>query len=284
MPVGLLPVEGVRRAVHGVDHSEGLAIEADGTIWSGGEEGQVYRYRIDSDPIEVARLPGFVLGLALDARSTAYCCCLGEQPGVYEVTAAGKVRLLSNGTAERPCRAPNHPVLLRDGTLLYTDSGEFERPSGCIFAVDHSGQTRIVDESCSAYPNGIALHPQGDWVAVVESTLPGVAMLPVGANGEPVGPRRQLCELPGTTPDGVAFDADGKMLVSCWVPDSIYLVDEGGSVELLLHDSHRQFLISPSNIAFMPGSNTVVVANVGTTFMSSFEHLRAGAGLLRPDR
>jgi len=45
-----------------VDHVEDLAFEKDGTVWCGGEEGQVYRGRLDgaalNQPTNIAFVPG----------------------------------------------------------------------------------------------------------------------------------------------------------------------------------------------------------------------------------
>lgn len=278
-------IEGLRRIALGlVDHPEGVAIDADGTIWCGGEEGQVYVLRLDEEPREVARLDGHLLGLALDGAGAAYCVALGARPGLYRVTREGETALVTEGTPERRARIPNHPLFLPDGTLLLTESGDFGADSGCTFAVPPGGApetTRIADESCRRFPNGLALHPSGEEVWVVESTLPGVAALRLAADGA-LSDYRVVCETPGHVPDGIAFDVEGRALVSCWTPDTILLVERDGSVRTLLHDPLRQQLISPANVAFVPGTATVVAANVGNRFLTVFEHDAVGAELPRP--
>ena len=64
----------------GLDHPEGVATGPDGTLWAGGEAGQVYR--IDSEAgtaTEVANTGGFVLGIAHDAAGRLYLCDAGRQ-------------------------------------------------------------------------------------------------------------------------------------------------------------------------------------------------------------
>jgi gluconolactonase len=271
----------VERVMMGVDHAEGLAITPDGWLWCGGEAGQIYRSRLEGPPTLVAELPGFPFGFAVDGHGTAYCCCGGSEPGVYSITSGGTVSLVSRGTDDRPCRTPNFPLFLHDGRLLYTDSGTFGACDGCIFEVRADGRTTIADTSCSAYPNGLALAPDGRTIAVVESEPPMISTLEVRPDGS-LGARAVLAQLPGTVPDGAAYDERSHLLVSFWVPDSIIEISPGGRVHTVLADPHRQYLISPTNLAFVPGSKDVVCANFGHQFLSRFRHVCRGGEVARP--
>ena len=56
-------------------HPEGIAIDADGDIWCGGETGEIYRISADGSSIEtVASTDGFILGLAFDDDQNLYAC------------------------------------------------------------------------------------------------------------------------------------------------------------------------------------------------------------------
>jgi streptogramin lyase len=188
-----------------VDHPEDLAVDTAGNVWCGGEEGQIYRGRLDREPEVVARTPGRTYGFALGPDGSCYCADVTD-PGVYRIDAAGSVERLSAGTAERPTVVPNDLVFLPNGELLFSDSGNWGADDGCIFAVRPDGTTRVADTSCAAYPNGLALSPDGRGLAVVESTLPGVSVLSLDADGELAG-RRVLVEMPGTVPDGLLTTA-----------------------------------------------------------------------------
>ena len=53
-----------------------------GCVWAGGEAGQLYRVELEERTFaEVARAPGFVLGLALDGRGRLVLCC--QEAGVH---------------------------------------------------------------------------------------------------------------------------------------------------------------------------------------------------------
>jgi sugar lactone lactonase YvrE len=271
----LVPVEKIELAWLGIDHAEGLAIDGDGNVWAGGEEGQVYRGSLEEEPREVARLPGRTLGFALDGRGNAYCATIAE-PGIFRITVEGEVSLVSAGAPDRAAAEPNYPAFLPSAILLYTDSGTWGEDDGCIFAVTPDGRSRVVDTSASRFPNGLAVLDGGRRLAVVESNLPGVSVLSVGENGS-LAERRVLVEMPGTVPDGLAVDVSGRLLISCWAPDAVFVLEPDGELRLLAHDPLRYVLHEPTNIAFIPDTNRLVAANYGERFLSVLEHDTEGA-------
>jgi len=69
-----LPVAATRVFYEGMieprlDHPEGIAVHPDGSVWCGGERGQIYRIAADgSASEEIASTGGFCLGLSLLGR------------------------------------------------------------------------------------------------------------------------------------------------------------------------------------------------------------------------
>jgi len=275
----LFPTDRIELVWQGIDHAEGLAIADDGVVWAGGELGQIYRGRLDNEPEHIADVPGRALGFALDGGGNAYVAATDES-GLYRVTPDGRVDLVSRGAADRPALVPNHPAFLPDGTLLFTDSGNWGQADGCTYAVAPNGETRVADTTASNFANGLAVSPDGTTLAVVESTLPGVSALRIGPGGS-LGRRRVLAEMPGTVPDGVAYDELGRLLISCWAPDALFLL-ESGRLRMLAHDPFRIALHEPTNVAFVPGTRRIVTANYGERFLSVLEHDARGAPLPRP--
>src|SRR6185437_12103270 len=102
--------------VDGLDHPEGVCWDPRAEIvWAGGEDGQLYRIDVHERTFElVARAPGFVLGLAVDARGRLVLCC---NRGMLCVLDAGAVRTLRDGFM-----LPNYPAFAPDGTLFFSDS------------------------------------------------------------------------------------------------------------------------------------------------------------------
>jgi gluconolactonase len=266
----LIPADEVEPVWFGlVDHAEDLAIGEDGTVWCGGEDGQIYRGRLDGEPEVVARTPGRTYGFALGPDGSCWCADVAE-PGVYRIDGSEAERV-SAGTSERPALLPNDLAFLPSGELLFSDSGNWGGDDGCIYGVAPDGTTRVADTSCAAYPNGLAVSPDGTEVAVVESTLPGVAVLSLGPDGE-LSDRRVLVELPGTVPDGLLYDDEGRLLISFWAPDAILRLEQGGALSVVVHDPLRVVLNQPTNIAFVPGTKKLVAANIGDRYLSVIEY------------
>ena len=267
----LIPVEAVEPVWFGlVDHVEDLAFEEDGTVWCGGEEGQVYRGRLEGEPEIVARTPGRTYGFALGPDGACYCADVAD-PGIYRIDSEGEVERASAGTSDRPALLPNDLAFLPSGELLFSDSGNWGGDDGCIYAVGRDGSTRVVDTTCAAYPNGLCVSPDGSEIAVVESTLPGVSVVSLGADGS-LSDRRVLVELPGTVPDGLLYDDEGRLLISFWSPDAVLRVETDGELTTVVNDPLRVALNQPTNIAFVPGTNRLVAANIGDRYLSVFEY------------
>jgi gluconolactonase len=276
---GQIPLDRVALLFDGLDEPEGVAVGGDGAIWCGGREGQVYRGDRTGRLGVVARLPGRVLGIALDGAGDAYCCCLGDAPGLFRVCRGGGIERLLGDLPGRRLVAPNHPAFLADGRLAVTDSGHDGADDGCVLVIGLDGAASVLSDSVRRYPNGLAASPDGTFLAVVESTLPGVVALPL--NGDGGGDVRALARLPDTVPDGVAFDRRGRLLVSCFTPSRIWLV-EGDDVRVLVDDPEERVLRAPTNVAFVPSTSTVICAALRGTSLAMFEHHTPGAALARP--
>lgn len=87
-----------------------------------------------------------------------------------------------------------------------------------------------------------------------------VPIRPDGRAGEPA----TVVELPGSQPDGIALAADGTMLVSCYRPDRIWVIEPGGRPEVLAEDPDGIVLNQPANVAFIGARlDRVAVSSLG---------------------
>ncbi|MBI2755431.1 MAG: SMP-30/gluconolactonase/LRE family protein [Chloroflexi bacterium] len=266
-------------AMADVDHVEGIAVAPDGSLWAGGDAGQIYR-ATDGDTWEIiATLPGRTLGIAFDGGGSAYCCDMTD-PGVYRVSPTGEVSLYSRGDEARPFRVPNYPAFLPDGTLLVSDSGDWEEPNGTIQAIDPGGSARVLSDLPSSFPNGLCVSADGRTVYVCETTASRISVLHLDAAS--VVHFETVLELPGALPDGVALDADGRLYIACYVPDAIFVLGLDGSLELVIQDPRRILLNEPTNIAFGgPSMTDLYFANLGDRHVG---RLHLGVAGLAPHR
>ena len=243
----LLPVSAFTTLADGLDHPEGVACGPHGEIYAGGEAGQLYAVDSDGNVRQMTSTGGFLLGLCLDADGNVYACDNGRHE-VVRIAPDGSVRTWSTGTRDRRMRTPNYPVFAPDGSLYVTDSGRWNADDGCLFRIARDGATSLVSDTLTAFPNGLAIDPNGRFLYVVLSQLPGVVRLPLGG-GEP----ERVVDLPGNVPDGLAFDERGDLYIACYTPSVIYRLDggePGGQLDVLVADWEATAIATPTNIAF----------------------------------
>lgn len=262
--------------VEGLDHPECVSWGPDEFLYAGGEAGQIYRLTAGGDDLtEVGSTNGFVLGICLDGDANVYACDPANG-AVMRVSPTGEVSTYSRGTSDRSFINPNYPVFDRAGNLYVSDSGGFHEENGRIFVVRRDGATQLIDDTMVQFPNGLALNSAEDYLYVALSTLPGVARLPV-KDCEVTGESETVVELPRSVPDGLAFDVEGNLYVSCYSPDVIYRLDPAGKLETLAEDWERATLASPTNVSFGgPDRTTLFVASLGRWHLSKAEMQVAG--------
>jgi gluconolactonase len=259
--------------VDGLDHPEGVCWDPGaGVLWAGGEAGQLYRVRLDERSAEeVARAPGFVLGLAVDGRGRVVLCC--SDRGFLCLLENGAVRTIENGF-----RFPNFPAFAPDGTLYVSDSGPWGAENGRVFRLSPAGELEVFSAELTDFPNGCAVTADGRYLWIVESRRPTVNRFDLQT-----GEFEQVTRLDGTVPDGVAFTADGGVVVACYRPDRIVHIDSAGAVEIVAEDPQGTLLAAPTNVAFAgPELDRLVCANLGRWHLALVESGLRGAPLHYP--
>jgi gluconolactonase len=241
----------------GLDHPEGVAVGPDGDIYAGGELGQIYKIDRDGSVRQIGMIDGFALGLALDADRNVYICETTSH-SVRKVTPDGEVSIYTGGLPDREFVNPNYPVFDAAGNLYVSDSGHWNGNDGCILLVRPGGITELFAESTRAVPNGLALGPDGKWLYVVESELPGIRRVAIGDDGT-AGTVETVVELPRNVPDGIAFDEAGTLYIACYAPSVVYRLTPNGDLAVLGYDWQSTQLASPTNIAYTGANRTTMV-------------------------
>src|ERR1700693_783577 len=85
-----IPLEQFEIFAEGLDHPEGLAFDADGDLWAGGELGQIYRIDRKGKVRTVVTLGGFNLGLTFSARQDLFVCNL-QLGALIQLDRSGKI-------------------------------------------------------------------------------------------------------------------------------------------------------------------------------------------------
>jgi gluconolactonase len=147
---------------------------------------------------------------------------------------------------------------VKNDGFYFTDpeNSTLENPIGAVYHVsstDGQGAVTQVDKGM-AYPNGVALTPDGKKLYVGESLTNRVYVYEVISPGR-VGPRRILAELPkadksqGQTvnmPDGMCLDAQGNLYVAHFGMHQVEAVSPEGKLIASLQSGN----LTTSNVAF----------------------------------
>jgi gluconolactonase len=223
----------------GLDHPEGICWDPTrGCLWAGGEAGQIYRIELDGSlTIHTTIDGGALLGIALDLTGDRYVCDPGNHQ-VWRVDSAGEATAYGSRI-----EFPNYPAFGPDGRLFVSDSGSVGDATGRLYAIAPDGSTMECSPRPLAYPNGLAAGPDKLWI--VESTAPCVSALRYDGGGCEV-----VIELDRCFPDGLALDADGGLLISCYQPNQLWRWSEADGLVKLFDDWSGEFILSPTNIAF----------------------------------
>jgi gluconolactonase len=171
---------------------------------------------------------------------------------------------------------PNYPAFGPDGRLFVSDSGSVGDPSGRLHAIAPDGVTTDWVDRPLAYPNGLAAGAEKLWI--IESTAPCVSAMPYDG-----GECEVAIELERCFPDGLAFDVDGGLLISCYQPNQLWRWSETDGLVKLFDDWSGEFVLSPTNVAFF-GTNLehLALASLCGHDIVAVTLQHAGAPLLLP--
>lgn len=243
-----------------LDHAEGVAVHPDGSVWCGGERGQIFRIS-DGTIEQVASTEGFCLGVAFDAEANLYVCDMAHAAVFRLDTRTGKLDRFADGADGRPIVGPNFVAVDSEGRIYVSDNGVPHEPGPGVYRFRPSGEGELWHPGPLNFANGMALSADERTLYVSESWARRITAVEIGEDGERGG-QRTVVELPGMIPDGLAIDVDGALYVGCYEPSRVLRVDpDSGTWSVLAEDPDAHVLCHPTNIAF--AGEDLLVANLG---------------------
>lgn len=255
----------------GLDHPECIACDPDGTIWAGGEGGQIYHISANGKQVNVvANTKGFILGVALSNDASWLLICDSGNKCLWRLDTK-TYELGKFGVSEHIFNIPNYACFDKSGNVYVSESGAFRHINGKIIKYNKEGRGRVWCEGPFNFSNGMVLDAAEEFLYVACSFLPGVERVRIHADGS-AGNREVWATLPKSVPDGLAFDAAGNLYTSCYAPNTIYKITARQEVSVLVDDWEAHTLSNPTNIAF-GGKNLdqLFVANIGRWHISKID-------------
>ncbi len=190
--------------------------------------------RIKADGrIETFSRPGSPRGMV--STGTGFALCDASQRAVVKLDSHGlvteKLAVKSDGYF---LRAPKDVAADANGGLYFTDPGyaRIKNPIGQIHYLSTSGKVSVVAQKL-AYPDGLALSPDGSRLYVVEGQEDQVLSFDLLSAGK-VGPKRVFAKLPVDgkkdegSATGIAVDQRGRVYVAQRDQSKIQVIDPDG--------------------------------------------------------
>lgn len=271
----------LRVTAAGIDHPEGVAWYG-GYVWCGTESGSLIRIDPNDGHTEVvAETGGFLLGMAFDGNGACYIC--DSHGRIVRVDRDGDTRTFADSVAGRALRTPNYPAFTSDGTLWFSDSGSgWEADDGFLVKIPPGRDPEIATDETRLFPNGIAISADESLLYLVESRRPGIVTVDLA--GGNVGSVVEALPTPVAVPDGLAFDRDGSLYISCWRPDRVYRWTARTHLEVVLDDPTAEYLNSPTNLCFGGKDLTrIYFASLGGWAITEIDGDTSGQPLQHPN-
>ena len=237
----------LRIAASGLQRPECVLATASGALYSADWRGGVAISRADgSNEVIASKIavdrPARPNGIALRADGSFLFADLGESlGGIYALTCAGDIKRLVTHCEGAALPPSNFVCEDAAGRIWFTVSTRLvprwkawraEVADGFI-GVHDSRSTRIVADGLG-YTNEIAFSPDGQFIYVNETYAQRVSRFPLKADAT-LGSKEVVADLgAGNFPDGLTFDAEGNLWVTCIVSNRVIVIRPDGTCQTVL--------------------------------------------------
>lgn len=206
--------------------AEDVVVDQRGQVWTGTEDGAIWRLSPDGKQIErVSHTGGRPLGIEIDPAGDLLVA--DARAGLLRVSATtGAAEVIRTEAEGIPLKFCNNAAIAGDGTVYFSDSSRHfgieqwkddfvqNTRTGRLFRLTEDGTlTTLLDGL--AFANGVALSRDEQFVAVAETGARAVRRYWLDGRE---GPREFLVDdLPGY-PDNIARGSDGRIWITIASP------------------------------------------------------------------
>lgn len=197
---------------------EDVAVDREGRIYSGTDEGVIKRLSTDGKVEIFAETGGRPLGLAFDADGNLIVADSGK--GLLSITPDGKLTVLTTSADDLSFGFTDDVTVGNDGTIYFTDAshrfGQADymldllesRPNGRLLKYDPASKTTEMLLDGLYFANGVALSADEDFILVNETYR--YRIMRYWLKGEKTGTADVFMDnLPGF-PDNISSTGDGR--------------------------------------------------------------------------
>ncbi len=152
-----------------------------------------------------------------------------ENHALQRITPDGVLSTVANTASGEPFIGPNDLVVGDGGIVYLTDPGlDFDSPGRILRINIASGCAEILAEGYQ-FPNGITISADARHLLVSESMTHRILRFELLDNGQ-LGPAAVFCQFADHHPDGIAFDAEGNLLVTLCGGGTLEVVSPQGEI------------------------------------------------------
>jgi gluconolactonase len=234
------------------DYTEGVVVDHEGNLYFSHEK-IVTKVTPDGKASTWART-GSPNGHKVLADGTHLICDASRHALLHLDALGHELKPAATESDGRPLRGPNDLTLdTAAGGVYFTDPAKSDATNadGTIHYLDSRGVCHTV-ASRLAFPNGIALRPDGQELLVAESKQNRILVFLVLAPGK-LGEPRTLIDLPkkgrgqiDNQPDGIALDSAGNLYVAHYGMRQVQVVSPEGKLVRRYPGGN----LTTSNVAF----------------------------------
>ena len=253
--------------IQGVDHNESLSVGPNGEAYTCGfYTGRAFRLDLEIMTGE-AFSPATnrrILGQVVDADGNLYCAeCESPNSKVVRITPEGKQSVYSAGPRGGAFMSANTPAFDRHGNMYLSDTGSWSREiDGRIFRIPAGGgDAHLWFPEPVDTPNGIAIDGEEEYIYFVETWGNSIARIAIRKDGSS-GDFERVVHMPRHVPDGIAFDAEGRLWIACDRPDAIYVFNiKTRRLEVFAEDWQGGALRGADDLAFVGPRRDILLAS-----------------------
>jgi len=283
-PYEQLPPDRISRVALGFKDPEAVAFDQNAVLYGSSSDGVIRRMTPDGTVSEFVHVGGRPCGLAFDREDNLFVC-EAISGVVLKVSRTGTVSSFCERVGDLRLRVPNFLTFDAEGNLYVSNSsdrsiaqehaeGMKPHPRGALVRLTPDGRGEVIATGLYL-ANGTAIDPAEEYVYVLQSTLDNCVRIPINRDG-PAEAEQYGGDL-GALADGMAFDADGYLIVTVPNANQLVVIDPDGTVSMLVDDPEKDWMGRPSNCAFGGDANDeLFIGQIGADFVGRLPLGRKG--------